>query len=84
MITEILLKGIFSLLRFVLRLLPELSVEMPDGIFESISNFIDGIGFFLPISLLLPLLYVYLSIVGFHVIWSLILVIKSFIPFLGS
>lgn len=84
MITE----GILNILAFLPNLLldsmKEISISIPENIFDGLNSIFGCLGFVFPISGLLIILSLSFLIKNFQIIWSLILRIKSFIPTMGS
>lgn len=80
MIFETIINIFLNLVNVLLNLLPDINISIPSGIVSNISNFISGVTYFFPIKALLPILFISLSITGFRIIYSIFLVIKSFIP----
>ena len=84
MITE----GILNILAFLPNLLldsmGEISISIPENIFDGLNSIFGCLGFVFPVSGLLVILSLSFLIKNFQIIWSLILRIKSFIPTMGS
>lgn len=64
--------------------LPDIDFAIPDDVFSGLQYIFNGIAYFLPIKSLLPIIFIDVSISVFHIVWSIILRIKSFIPTMGS
>lgn len=84
MITEAILKFIFMPVNLLFDILPEVSFSLPDNIFNGLKEILGLLGFVFPIKGLLIILATSISIKGFHILWALILRIKSFIPTEGN
>ena len=84
MITELILKFLLLPITNILNILPDFSLSIPDNILDGLSSIFSCLGFIFPIKGLLPILAFSLSIKFFHIIWALILRIKSFIPTEGN
>lgn len=84
MITEMILNFIFLPVNALLALLPDITLSIPDGVFDGLKNIFGMLGFIFPIKGLLVILTVSISIKLFHIIWALVIRIKSFIPTMGS
>lgn len=84
MITELILKFIFLPVTALISLLPDISFSIPDNIFNGLKEIFGLLGFIFPVKGLLVILTTSISIKLFHIIWALILRIKSFIPTEGN
>lgn len=80
-----------SFLQWLIELVNNLPVVNFTTVFTQNQNFVEGvlaitngIGFFLPISALVPILVCEIAVNMFHSKWALILRIKSFIPFFNK
>ena len=81
-------KALFSLIlvipKLVISLFPSISIEIPENIMGYMSYICQFIGYFIPIKGLFVLFMINFTIDSAHIIWIIILKIKSFIPFLGG
>lgn len=84
MITESILKFVFLPVTALISLLPDISFSIPENIFEGLRDILGVLGFIFPIKGLLIILATSISINSFHIIWALILRLKSFIPTEGN
>lgn len=88
MILESLCNVFFGILEMFLRLLPtlEFSVNLSslEELLITFSNIFIGIGYLLPVKALLPVITLSLLMDSSHIIWAIIIRIKSFIPTMGS
>lgn len=84
MITELILKFIFLPVNALIDILPNISFSIPDNIFNGLKDILGMLGFIFPVKGLLVILGTSISIKLFHIIWALILRIKSFIPTEGN
>lgn len=88
MILESLCNIFFGILEMFLRLLPtlEFSVNLSslEELLITFSNIFIGIGYLLPVKALLPVITLSLLMDSSHIIWAIIIRIKSFIPTMGS
>lgn len=73
-----------NLFKGFINLLPTINITIPSGICTTIANFFAGVTYFFPIRALLPILIFSISLVGFKIVYSLILKVKSFIPTMGG
>lgn len=80
MITKLILDFILLLPNALLNLIPRLEIAIPVGVFEGLNSILGLLGFIFPIKGLLIILATSISIKMFHILWALILRIKSFIP----
>lgn len=55
------------------------NIVIPDGAYDTILEILRPLGYFFPMNIILACLAVSVSIDSFHIIWSLILRIKSFL-----
>jgi hypothetical protein len=79
-----LIERIFEFAMTVLEMLPEVQTEIPENVFESLKGIINGIGFFLPLSSLTPIVYIIIGLTGFRIIWAIVLKIRLFVPRTGD
>ncbi len=87
MITENLISILMSPVFGLLNLLPTVSNEFLEGwayIREILIDIFTGIGCFIPLSALAPLLYAVVALHVFRIILAVIVRIKSFIPLMGG
>ena len=80
MLIEWLIAPFFSLFGWFVELLPTIDITIPDGVFSVLPNLLNGIGYFIPVRGLLPILLFSISIHSFRFVYKVILRIKSFIP----
>lgn len=82
------LKAIFSVLlaipKLIISLFPSVSVELPEGVMNYMSYICKFVGYFIPVKGLVALFMINFSIEMAHIVWSIILRIKSFIPTMGN
>lgn len=83
-----LLKAIFSVImaipNLIISLFPDISIVLPDGIMVYMSYLCKFIGYFIPVQGLLSLFMLNFAIQSAHIVWTLVLRIKSFIPTMGN
>lgn len=84
MITEAILSLFLGLGDMFLNMLPSLNFTIPGGVLSVTTIMFNGIGYVLPVADLLPILFFSILFDNFHVVWSIILRIKSFIPTMGA
>jgi len=84
MITDFIFSVLTAPLHLLLNLLPAVSIAIPNNVFTGFNSILGMLGFIFPVAGLLPILAISLSIKGFHIIWALIIRVKSFIPTMGS
>lgn len=84
MITKAIIDFILILPNALLDLLPHMEIAIPDGVFNSLNSILGLLGFIFPIKGLLVILSTSIAIKSFHIIWALILRIKSFVPTEGN
>jgi len=64
--------------------LPEMVFSIPHEFKYAFYDFISGACYFLPIKLLMPILFFWLTFQTVRITWKVILRIKSFIPMMGD
>lgn len=74
----------YNLLIHAIDKLPDINFSIPDNAFAGLEYIFSGVAYFLPVKALLPIVLVDFSISSFHIVWSIILRIKSFIPTMGA
>ena len=83
-----LIEAVFSLLlflpEFLLSLLPEVSIELPENVMEGAGTIFGAIGFFFPVAALLPIIIISISLDIFRIVMAIVVRIKSFIPTMGA
>lgn len=84
MITKLIIDFLLLLPNTLLDLVPHLEIAIPEGIFNSLNSILGLLGFVFPVKGLLVIITTSISIKLFHIIWALILRIKSFIPTEGN
>lgn len=84
LITKLIIDFILLIPNTLLDLLPDMSVAIPSNISEGLNNILGLLGFVFPVKGLLLILSLSFGIKGFHIIWAIILRIKSFIPTEGN
>lgn len=87
MITENIITIIMAPVFGLLNLLPTVSNEFLEGwayVREILVDIFTGIGCFIPLSALAPLLYAVLALHVFRIVLAVIVRIKSFLPFWGG
>ena len=84
MITKLIIDFLLLLPNALLDLVPHLEIAIPDGVFNSLNNILGLLGFVFPVKGLLVIITTSISIKLFHIVWALILRIKSFIPTEGN
>lgn len=84
MILDAILNFLFTPILAIFNLLPDISISIPTEIYNVLHNVTSGIGYILPMNTILTVLAIKYSIIGFELMWKLILRIKSFIPTMGD
>lgn len=84
MITKLILDIICFLPNSLLDSLGDVSISIPDGVFDGLNSIFNLLGYAFPISGLLVILILSFTIKTFQITWSLIIRIKSFIPTMGD
>lgn len=65
-------------------MLPHLEIAIPNDVFNGLNSILCMLGFVFPIKGLLVILTTSIMIKMFHIIWALVLRLKSFIPTEGN
>lgn len=84
MIVEAFFNIFFFLPNLIISWLPGINIGIPDGVLDGLSDLFKGLGYFLPIGGLLPILIVSLTLDSFKIIMAIFVRLKSFIPFMGD
>lgn len=84
MITESILSVFLAIPRLLVSILPAIEAQLPENIFDGVSNLLYGVAFIIPVGALLPILLVSFSVDIFRVFMAIIVRIKSFIPTMGD
>ena len=64
--------------------LPGIDFSIPDNVLEGFSYVAQYVNYFIPVAELMPILAISVSLSVFHIVWAIILRIKSFIPTMGA
>lgn len=64
--------------------LPGIDFSIPDNVLEGFSYVAQYVNYFIPVAELMPILAISVSLSVFHIVWAVILRIKSFIPTMGA
>lgn len=80
MIFEIIINLFLNLINFLIGLLPDINFDIPSDVISNLGNVLSGVTYFFPIKELMPILYISITIIGFRFVYSVFLVVKSFIP----
>lgn len=75
---------IVSFITGIISSLPSIDFNIPDNVLEGLSYISQYVNYFIPVSALMPILVINVSLSVFHIVWSIILRIKSFIPTMGA
>lgn len=84
MITDSLINIFLFLPRQLLGLLPDISIEFPEGLVETFSEWLEMLSWAFPIVALMPIFLISFALSAFKIAWALIIRIKSFIPTMGA
>lgn len=84
MITEAVLNVFFVLPALLINLLPSINIALPNDLVNITSTLFKGLGYVLPIAGLMPILLFSLALNSFHIIWAIVIRVKSFIPTMGA
>lgn len=64
--------------------LPNIEFSIPDNILDGFVYIAQYINYFVPVAELMPILAISVSLSVFHIVWAIVLRIKSFIPTMGA
>lgn len=84
MIVEAFFNIFFFLPNLIISWLPNLNIGIPEGVLNGLRDVFKGLGYFLPVNGLLPILITSLALDSFKIIMAIIVRLKSFIPFMGE
>lgn len=84
MITEEILNFLALIPNLLLDSLGNISISIPENVFEGLNTIFNCLGFVFPVKGLLVILSLSFLIKNFQIIWAIILRIKSFIPTMGA
>lgn len=84
MITDFILSILFFIPYSIAKTMPEINISIPENVFNGIENFVCNVAYVFPIKVLLPIIFISVSVDVFHVTWALVIRIKSFIPSMGA
>lgn len=81
MVIEGLLSLIYSFSKFIVDKIPNIDLSLPSDIVGGFINIIHGLGYIFPLGDFIIILSIYIIVTNFHVIYNIIRVIRSFLPF---
>lgn len=84
MIVDFLLEQLTAFPMFLIGMLPDVNIAIPDNVFNWLFDVANAVGYLLPIKGLLGILTLSLSIKGVQIAWAILLRVKSFIPTMGA
>ena len=84
MIIDSILEFFIYPLILLLDTLPNISIGIPDGVFDQIGGYFQCLGYVCPIATVTTILGIKASCWGFKITMALIVRIKSFVPFWGA
>lgn len=80
MIIDLILMALTSIPLALLEILPDVTIEIPQGVFDWLITTCNAVGYFLPLKYLMPIFAIVMSINLFKISWAIALRVKSFIP----
>lgn len=83
-VTLFIFSVVFRVALSLINALPGLSLSLPADLLDDASDFLNGVAFFLPMSSLIALFEIKITVINFRLAWSILLRIKSFIPEISS
>lgn len=84
MIIDSILSFILSIPNALLDGLPDVDLSAVGSGMSYLNSILAYIGYFIPISELIPLMVIELAVIGFKIVWAIVLRVKSFIPTMGN
>lgn len=84
MITDTIINIFLFLPRQLLELLPDVSIEFPDGLVDTFSEWLGMLSWVFPVVALMPIFVISFALSVFKIAWALLIRIKSFIPTMGA
>lgn len=84
MLLKALFQVILAIPKLIINLFPSIDLLIPSGVVDSASIIFSYIGYFLPVKGLIPIIVLGLALDNAHLIWTVVLRIKSFIPTMGA
>ena len=83
-VTLFIFSVVFRVALSLINALPGLSLSLPADLLDDSAEFLNGVAFFLPMSSLIALFEIKITVINFRLAWSILLRIKSFIPEISS
>lgn len=83
MLTELILYPFIFLGRFLISLLPTVSLDVAENALDGLSTLSANVGYILPVKGLSEIFVAYLAYLSARVLFSIIIRIKSLIPTMG-
>lgn len=83
-VTLFIFSVVFRVALSLINALPGLSLSLPSDLLDDAADFLNGVAFFLPMSSLVALFEIKITVINFRLAWSILLRIKSFIPEISS
>lgn len=83
-VTLFIFSVVFRVALSLINSLPGLSLSLPADLLDDAAEFLNGVAFFLPMSSLVALFEIKITVINFRLAWSILLRIKSFIPEISS
>lgn len=83
-VTLFIFSVVFRVALGLINALPGLSLSLPADLLDDAAEFLNGVAFFLPMSSLVALFEIKITVINFRLAWSILLRIKSFIPEISS
>ena len=84
MIVDFLFQQLTAFPMLLLSMLPDVSISIPDNVFDWLFDIANAVGYLLPIKGLLGILSLSLTIKAVQIAWAILLRVKSFIPTMGA
>lgn len=84
MIIDAIFSVILAVPNALLGALGSVSLSIPGGFIQGLGSVFSSINYFVPIRSLLPIVVIELAVIGFKIIWAIVLRVKSFIPSMGA
>jgi hypothetical protein len=76
--------SVINFITGVIDKLPNIDFDIPESALSGFAYIAQYINYFVPVAELMPILVMTVSLSVFHIVWAIILRIKSFIPTMGG
>lgn len=84
MIIDAIFSVILAIPNALLDSIPNVSLSFASDSMSYLNSVLAYIGYFLPITQLIPLMVIELAVMVLKIVWAIVLMVKSFIPTMGA